>query len=716
MAIKPLVLVFQEVRNPTATIINPTLSGCVIGPHYHIKTYDENKDEIFAGLYDLAVGTTVAALPAAIPGMKPKATGFFPYLDSVRALISDDVAGTDVTTDGLITVTTGAFLTDDVQPGDQVRIQRAVTAGTGAGDGGGANPNRVNLTGIVAGDLEIGDDITMAGVSFTSTVVSIEPTFLWVEVVDTVPATFAGEAIDITQNRFYLNRSTGQTYTVKNVVDGNNLYLNSDFPFADTGVDLEITRPVSKVVPDTYTFTPSTGILSIDPANTILLDALTRDLRDYSSIVDPTDADSDKARIFTEYQALDVTYAVFPAKITQNSDLATKLGITDSRNPLGLGATVMFANSQAIIHAIGLTSEDNAGWLTAIDAVNRGEFYAQGLLTQDTGIVGAYLANNIANEAPDVAKYGMVIGNHALPETVELADSTGDIVQDPSTLLYTILVDTTADFQNTANPVLPGDILTIGGTPRVVDSVINTNRVKVIAADDFGSASAANPYTITRDLNKEQQAASIAASSSSIGNKRAVMTWSDEVEISGERESGYYLNAAVAGMISGLPSHQGLTNKSIALITKVYNSNWDYFSEDEIDTIAAGGTCVFVQEEPEGLPFLRHQLTTDISVLETAEISVVKNNDFISLFFKGIVKPFLGEWNVTQELLDAITNSLQQGIDFQKANYTFKIGAPLIDATIDSVEISSISADRVEIYMDTQQPRPLNTIGLHIIV
>jgi hypothetical protein len=135
-----------------------------------------------------------------------------------------------------------------------------------------------------------------------------------------------------------------------------------------------------------------------------------------------------------------------------------------------------------------------------------------------------------------------------------------------------------------------------------------------------------------------------------------------------------------------------------------------------MDIIATGGTLIMVQDTPTSLPYVRHQLTTDPSLLETGEISVVKNNDFISLFFKNLMKPYLGEWNVTEDLLGALRTALEQGIQFQKKNTTAKIGAPLIDATIESLEVSDISPDRVEIYLDTTQPKPLNTIGLHLIL
>jgi hypothetical protein len=323
----------------------------------------------------------------------------------------------------------------------------------------------------------------------------------------------------------------------------------------------------------------------------------------------------------------------------------------------------------------------------------------------------------VANEVPEKAQYGMAIGNHALPLTVTpAASAVGSIIQDPGNLLYTIFEDLTANFTG-ANPVLPGDKLTVGIVVKIVDVVVSANRVKVLVTSPFAGAATGQTYTISRTLTKDQQAASIAANSVAMKNKRVIMTYPNACQIDGEEASGFYLNCVAAGMISGLPPQAGITNKGAAVIEKVINTNWDYFTESQLDVIATGGTLLFVQETPTSLPFIRHQLTTDPGLLETGEISVVKNNDYLSLFFKGIVKPFLGDWNVTSELIQALTTAITQGIQFQKANKVAKIGAPLIDATIEELRAATeISPDRVEIKLSTIQPKPLNTIGLHMIL
>jgi len=720
MAIKPLVLVFQELRQPSANIISPTLTGCVIGPHYHVRTYDEHHDETFAGKYDVAVGVTISALPGSVPGMKLKATGFKLYMDNVRVVVDSGVSGV-VTIGGELTGDTAAnFSTTKVKAGDTLKLTHSKTLTAAASVVVATNASRINLTALPVGflvvnEFAVGDTFTVGLVTGKITAVNAA----YVDVDQTFVSNVSLQNITVVRVRLVRDVANLQTYAVKSLstTSVKKLQLTTNFPFAATGVTYEVSRRLTKaeVSSNKYTLNLTNNSVVVAAAATTTVDSLLRNVVEYD--LDTAALLEDQALLYTEYTALDVSYAHIPASIASAADITAQLGLADVRNPLGLGATIMYGNSLATIKAIGLESEDLIGWLKAVDAVNRGGFYAQALLTQDAAVIGAFKANNVANEVPEKAQYGMCIGNHALPLTVEPASSdVGEVVQDPSTLLYTFFDDATADFDDTAMPVLPGDKLTVASVVHIVDQVVNANRLKVVVADAFVSAATGVTYTVTRDLTKDQQAASVAATSTALKNKRVVMTWPNACEIAGEEAPGYYLNCVVAGMICGLPSQAGITNKGAAVISKVKNTNWDYFTETQIDVIAAGGTLVFAQEDPNSLPFVRHQLTTDVALIETAEVSVVKNNDFLSLFFKGIVKPYLGEWNITSDLIGALSIALSQGIAFQKGNKVAKLGAPLIDATIETLKISEISPDRVEIYLSTTQPKPLNTIGLHMIL
>jgi hypothetical protein len=196
-----------------------------------------------------------------------------------------------------------------------------------------------------------------------------------------------------------------------------------------------------------------------------------------------------------------------------------------------------------------------------------------------------------------------------------------------------------------------------------------------------------------------------------------VHVWPDVVQIGGQEVPGYYQGCVLAGMIASLPAHAGFTRYGISGIDELVHSN-NYFNDVELDIIAGGGTYVFIQNSAAGLPYARHQLTTDRSFVEFQELSITKNLDFMSYFFKSILEPFIGVWNVTEDAKAAIRRSLESGIAFQEARKYPKIGAALRPGAtkIRSIVESSISSDRIEVIVDVGLPRPLNNIGLHLVV
>ena len=167
-------------------------------------------------------------------------------------------------------------------------------------------------------------------------------------------------------------------------------------------------------------------------------------------------------------------------------------------------------------------------------------------------------------------------------------------------------------------------------------------------------------------------------------------------------------------MTAGLPAQQGFTNLGIAGVSQIYDSN-TYFSDDQITQLSDGGWYVFAQQTPQALPFTIHQLTTNPSTLESGEFSVVKNFDFVSLFFVDILEEFLGQYNVTPDTLTLLGAAMNTGAQLLLLRTVAKIGAPLLSFSITSLSVSPTSADRVLIYCAVGIPNPLNVIELHLV-
>jgi len=362
--------------------------------------------------------------------------------------------------------------------------------------------------------------------------------------------------------------------------------------------------------------------------------------------------------------------------------------------------------------------------------------------------------------------------NLVAPNQLRILDSTGttekynhtlagadaiDLTQSQLDDLYLIAEVATANF--VTNGVIPGDIIQIPTAVTVndftgtlyswtIDEVISNSRVRIVnngtntsqlvnelphgLRRTDGAALASTGFArVIRNLDKTEQVDEMVAVANSFSSKRMVLCYPDSVDVTGlvdgsktrsdpatpepaDPQPGYYLSCAVGGQTAGNPPQQGFTNLGIAGIDRLYNSS-DYFKEELITDLSNGGVYVFVQDNPQAIPYSVHEVTTDVSTLEFSEYMVLKNFDFVAKTFLDTLVPFIGTWNVNAETIEFIRQALFSVGDTLKGRFVSKIGAPLNDYNIDRVEESSLSADRIEAYIDVDLPMVLNTIGLHLV-
>jgi hypothetical protein len=309
------------------------------------------------------------------------------------------------------------------------------------------------------------------------------------------------------------------------------------------------------------------------------------------------------------------------------------------------------------------------------------------------------------------------------------------VIRDNTATFSTDLVIATDKLQ-VPNPITGTNYTTSTPYEYTVAYVPNENVVVLdtnedVIAQDVEAGDTDLHFRINRDLTKDDQIDELISISQSVNSRRVILVWPNEVEVTdlvdgsktravstvkeaADAQPGYYLSAIVGALTAGLPSHQGFSNLGIAGVDKINNAT-RYFSDTQLTELSDGGWFVFDQETESSLPYCIHQLTTDPDTLESGEYSLVKNFDFISIFFQDILDDYLGQYNVNEETLGFLQQSLETGIDVLKLRRYAKIGAPINSASITSVAQSNTSADRVEIYMDVDMPKPLNVIGLHLV-
>lgn len=324
--------------------------------------------------------------------------------------------------------------------------------------------------------------------------------------------------------------------------------------------------------------------------------------------------------------------------------------------------------------------------------------------------------------------------------------------------LFLILTCPTASFLTSG--CVPGDVLEIPNNPTVnnwsanprqfvVDEVISNQKLRIknngtntatveTELPHGGRRTDGTEITgfefcrVLRNLDKTQQVSELVAIAQSFSSKRCLLCYPDEVKVTSlvdgslpritdpdspeaaDYQPGYYLACAVGGQTAGQPPHQGFTNVGIAGIDSILNSS-EYFTEELLTDLSNGGVYVFVQDNPSALPYSIHEVTTDVSALEFGEYMVVKDFDFVAWTFLDTLLPFIGVWNVTAETIEFIRQALFTTGDNLKARKVAKIGSPLLDYTLDSVDQSTLSRDRIEAYMTVDLPMTLNVIALHLV-
>lgn len=316
-------------------------------------------------------------------------------------------------------------------------------------------------------------------------------------------------------------------------------------------------------------------------------------------------------------------------------------------------------------------------------------------------------------------------GNNSADHVIEAVISPTVVRTDNTTIPVTEVFDGLATVITTLDivSVTPStdEAAYITGTRHEIAAIVSETQftLGVDPTSGFGGTLEDVVYRITKDLSLTEQAEAIGGYSASLGSRRIVATWPDILAVSinglATKVPGYFAGAVLTGLTSGLPSQAGFTNLTVTGFVGRENSD-DKFSDTQLDTIAGGGTMIFLQPVVDAALQIRHQLTTDVSTIYFQEFSVTKNVDLIARFFRDLYSPFLGIYNITDGLLDVLKTRGEGGIAFLLSQRAPRVGAPLRSGSLQRIEESSTQPDTVEIDIGINVPLPLNNIKLTLLV
>lgn len=206
--------------------------------------------------------------------------------------------------------------------------------------------------------------------------------------------------------------------------------------------------------------------------------------------------------------------------------------------------------------------------------------------------------------------------------------------------------------------------------------------------------------------------AEIAGGATGYQNRRLYFIQPERVgiEIGGVSQlvPGYYICAADAARVGQQNPAQPFTNLPYVGFNLVVGSS-DKFSENQMATAAAGGVWWVVQDTPGGALACRHQLSTDVSTIETRELSITKSVDFAAKVMRANAKAFIGRNNITQQLLELL------GLNLGSVIVSIS-GLAIAGGSIEAIEQDQNNPDTVAVSAGVDVFYPCNRIKITILV
>lgn len=424
----------------------------------------------------------------------------------------------------------------------------------------------------------------------------------------------------------------------------------------------------------------------------------------------------DKAQVHIDYRALRTDLGGRVLEISDITDALARLGDLTDRNPAGLGVKLALANTTTGVRLVTVDSDDLTGYQGALELLEGSDnAYALAPMTQDVAVLAAFSTHAAQMSTPQQAGWRIALVNHEIPEDLDIAEyGSVDIANvDGENLLQS------GSARFLEDGIRAGDVVTVAGTDEyIVDSVLNNNQIAFVAP---GPASTANGVTavVTRTLTKSERADLVADISESYNSNRVAHVQPDlvGVQIDGATKfvPGYYLAAGLAGAIAGFPVQQGLTNIVLAGYTDLDHSNF-YFTREQMNRMAEKGTMLFAQVTQDSAPYCRHELMTDMSTLQYRELLKVKNLDYLSYYFRDKLAPFIGTWNITEDTLNVMRQTIIASAELLKGQRLPKIGAPLVGFQLKRLEQDQNNKDQVIIELEVATADPNNYTNLYLIV
>lgn len=457
------------------------------------------------------------------------------------------------------------------------------------------------------------------------------------------------------------------------------------------------------------------------------------------------------ADLYVTYRELVTSYSGSIHSVASASDVSVTLGDVDPDNPLAMGVYMACLNSTtddgdeaAPVYFMAVPTNDLDGYNAVLRAATLTDgVYALAPLTRDAEVIEAVRSHVLDMSVKTEKQWRIAFVSAEIPETVDVLNSEMDVngdsdpfyaVIDTAKHTFKVIKSKTDTSENTnvkfRATVLPGDKVRFGfrtdlwgGADELYD-VYTVKRVVNNYTLEYDPESApesvpASPGKIEvfHVYTKSETAELVAATSSSMASRRMYNVFPPVFDSNGESMTGEFAAAAVAGIVSGTEPQQPITNMTVRGITNI--PAYRDFSKNELDIMAAGGTFIVSQDVPNGIVYVRHQISTAYpdGNINTSELSITKNVDNISYAFAKRFDTYVGKYTIHPDFVEILRNEAINLID--SLSVPDSVYGPQLIA--DQTEVLFVRqneqvADHVDIGIRIGVPYPCNYIDIALTV
>lgn len=477
----------------------------------------------------------------------------------------------------------------------------------------------------------------------------------------------------------------------------------------------------------------------------------------------PLNHTNSTSNLYIQFKALrkDVSALANVSGVLRIGDVATLTEVLDpinEENPLALGMYLAMLNAPNFeVKGLGIDAVTAAApegtstaWARALSLLEAEEVYAIALLTNDEVVHSLAMTHATVMSAPEQGGERVVFFNKPMPTRKNPSIALSGTQANSTVTANQMLLD--ADpaaglLELGINPGLPipetdmvymefevdGEVrrysvssvsgplvnfrVTFASAETNVDGFFSTVTLNVPVVNAAYSVnvrgdSVVIPGSNPAKLDYSLVAETVAGANESFKNRRAFSVFPDKVKtvIDGIEKSlpGYYACAAIAGMSAAQPPQQGFTNFPITGLTGVEGT--EKFTKSQQNIMAGGGTYILIQDVQGGAVSSRHQVSTDLTSIETREYSITKVVDFTAKILRLSVRKFIGVNVVNDQLLDSLGTVVQAVLKFLEDT------GVLIGSNLNNVAQDSAQPDTVLIDVTLQVPYPCNYIRLTLVV